>query len=170
MQLITTPPSILDVEASGFGSSSYPIEVGVARSDGEKFCRLIKPFTSWQHWDSQAENLHGISRQNIEQHGIDGREVCIQLNDFLAGQIVYSDGWVVDNPWLIKLYAEAGVVMSFKFSALEYLLSEQQMNLWQKTKRAVIAKISARRHRASIDAEVIQQTFVQTQQESQAFA
>ena len=76
------PPTILDVEASGFGSDSFPIEIGVKRSDGARFCRLIKPYQSWTHWNSEAESLHGITRDVLSQYGIDGREVCIQLNAF----------------------------------------------------------------------------------------
>ena len=37
-----------DVEASGFGSASYPIKVGVVTADGSRYCRLIKPFQDWQ--------------------------------------------------------------------------------------------------------------------------
>ena len=36
-------PNIIDVEASGFGPHSYPIEVGLALGDGSKFCSLILP-------------------------------------------------------------------------------------------------------------------------------
>ena len=34
-------PDIIDIEASGFGPDSYPIEIGVALSSGEKYCSLI---------------------------------------------------------------------------------------------------------------------------------
>jgi hypothetical protein len=43
-------PIIIDVEASGLGHGSYPIEVGFALADGETHCRLIKPEEDWQHW------------------------------------------------------------------------------------------------------------------------
>ncbi len=96
-------PTIIDVEASGFGASSYPIEVGVINQSGKKFCNLIKPQNDWTHWDARAESLHGISRQLLAQKGLPVQEVCLQLNQFLMGQTVYSDGWVVDDTWLIKL-------------------------------------------------------------------
>jgi hypothetical protein len=47
-------PAIIDVEASGFGSLSYPIEVGVVDQTGIRFCSLIKPQNDWIHWDEQA--------------------------------------------------------------------------------------------------------------------
>ena len=42
-------PSIIDVEASGFGAASYPIEIGVVRYDGAKWCKLLRPLDDWTH-------------------------------------------------------------------------------------------------------------------------
>ncbi len=156
-------PTIIDVEASGFGSHGYPIEVGVIRSDGARFCRLIKPFEHWHHWDKSAEALHGISREHLSEYGFDGHEVCVELNDFLANSTVYSDGWVVDHPWLIKLFAASGIDMTFSVRALEYVLNEYQMEHWMVVKNRIVARFNGKRHRASTDAEIIQQTFMQTQ-------
>ncbi len=156
-------PTIIDVEASGFGSLGYPIEVGVIRSDGARFCRLIKPFEHWTHWDDKAEALHGISREHLSANGFDGHQVCLELNDFLANSTVYSDGWVVDHPWLIKLFAASGTEMTFSVRALEYVLSEYQMEHWRQVKNRIVARFDGKRHRASTDAEIIQQTFMQTQ-------
>ncbi len=157
-----SPPPILDIEASGFGAQSYPIEIGVAGTNGERFCRLIKPLPQWKHWDEKAEALHGISREQLALHGFDAREVCNELNAFLNGQQAYSDGWVVDNPWLIKLYSGAGVEMGFRLSALEYILSETQMENWHAMKKHIQKQYDVDRHRASVDAEIIQQTFLQS--------
>lgn len=155
-------PSIIDVEASGFSSYSYPIEVGVIRGDGARFCRLIRPYPQWTHWDNSAEALHGLSRDHLHKWGNDGREVCLALNHFLANATVYSDGWVVDHPWLIKLYAAAEVKMSFHVRALEYVLKEAQMDIWMHTKKQVVSQFDGCRHRASTDAEIIQKTFIRT--------
>ena len=40
-------PLIIDVEASGFGATSYPIEVGVALDGRDNFCSLILPASDW---------------------------------------------------------------------------------------------------------------------------
>ena len=162
------PPTILDVEASGFGSNSFPIEIGVKRADGARFCRLIKPYEGWAHWDAEAEALHGISRADLDKHGLDGKVVCEQLNLFLQQSMAYSDGWVVDYPWLIKLYAAAGITMSFRLSALEYVLTEVQMQRWHEVKKRIMSSHSEARHRASVDAELIQQTFIETATASMA--
>ena len=127
-------PTIIDVEASGFSSHSYPIAVGVIRSDGARFCRLIRPYPQWSHWDKKAEALHGLSRDHLQKWGNDGRDVCLALNQFLATGTAYTDGWVVDHPWLFKLYAAAGVDLSFVVRALEYVLSYKQMDLCVSTK------------------------------------
>lgn len=152
-------PTIIDVEASGFGPKSYPIEIGVVRHDGERYCRLIRPFDDWDFWQVSAQEVHGISRQDLMDYGTSGVEMCHELNEFLSGQTAYSDGWVVDSPWVIKLFERAGVKMSFHLSSLEMILNENQMNLWHTTKDKVINKLQLKRHRASNDALIIQQTF-----------
>lgn len=157
-------PHIIDIEASGFGPDSYPIEVGVVSADGQKFCRLITPLPDWQHWSDEAEALHHISMDVLLEFGDDARLVCQQLNQFCQGQRLYSDGWVVDYPWLIKLFSAVGMSMSFSVSPLEAILSEHQMDVWQKTRQAIWKKTSGERHRASHDAEVIQQVYVSTRQ------
>ena len=62
------PPPILDIEASGFGPGSYPIEVGFVTSDGKAWCSLIRPESDWRHWDEKAAAMHGITRGNIVGH------------------------------------------------------------------------------------------------------
>ena len=56
-------PAVLDVEASGFGRHSYPVEVGYVLPDGSTFCTLIRPEPEWTHWDPEAERLHHITRE-----------------------------------------------------------------------------------------------------------
>ena len=64
-----TLPTVLDIEASGFGRGSYPIEVGIARADGSCCAFLIQPLDEWVHWDPKAELLHGISRERLMKEG-----------------------------------------------------------------------------------------------------
>jgi hypothetical protein len=40
-------PTIIDIEASGLGKGSYPIEVGFISGKGETGCTLIKPLAHW---------------------------------------------------------------------------------------------------------------------------
>lgn len=161
-------PNIIDIEASGFGSSSYPIEIGVVRSDGERYSRLIKPFDDWTHWDKNAELVHKISREELSTDGIHGVKVCLELNDFLKNATVYSDGWQVDSVWLNALYSRARVEKTFHISSLEMILSPHQLKNWHHTKDAVINNLNIKRHLASNDALIIQQTFALSETGSSA--
>lgn len=156
-------PFIIDVEASGFGVFSYPIEVGVAMSSHAKYCSLIEPAPRWTHWDSRAEAFHHIQRSQLIEHGRPVYQVATQLNQLLQGATVYSDGWVVDRPWLITLFDAARLEMSFHVSALEMILSEKQMEIWHSTKSQILEESQGVRHRASYDAWVVQETFRRTQ-------
>lgn len=153
------PPIIIDIEASGFGSGSYPIEIGVVMGDGRKYCSLIQPRDDWTHWDPRAEKVHGIARDTLLANGRPVFEVAGKLNDLLRGCTAYSDGWVVDRPWLDQLYAAASMRCEFTLSPLEMILSEPQMAAWADTKRMLLAENCEPRHRASNDALVVQATF-----------
>ena len=155
-------PNIIDIEASGFGGESYPIEVGLILSTGERFCILILPADGWKHWSKEAEKIHHISRETLKIYGKSVVDVACLLNKKLAGMTLYSDGWVVDKPWLTRLFYASGMEMKFTVSSLEMILSEDQMKIWHKTKDKVIIKSNVQRHRASNDAWVIQETYRET--------
>ncbi len=155
-------PMIIDVEASGFGAMSYPIEVGVALEDGGKFCSLIMPAPGWTHWDQEAEKVHRVPRDVLETHGKPLDVVAAELNALLRGRTLYTDGWVVDKPWLTTLFHAARTPMAFSVSPLEAILTEQQMAVWHETKDAILAELKLARHRASHDAWVIQETWRKT--------
>lgn len=155
-------PIIIDIEASGFGAMSYPVEVGVAMASGQRHSMLVLPVSDWTHWDESAESLHQISREVLLAHGRPVQDVANRLNSLLAGQATYSDGWVVDRPWIGNLFHVARVAMQFTLSPIEQLMSEAQLECWDTVKLQVIDEGSETRHRASYDAWVIQQTFLRS--------
>jgi hypothetical protein len=155
-------PYIIDLEASGFGSKSYPIEVGLALEPGQRYCTLIKPADHWDHWDEGAESVHKISRENLFKSGLPVTEVAHQLNHQLNNKVVFSDAWGVDNRWIIELFAAAGIDKTFGVSALEMILTERQIDLWLETRNAVIQDLGLERHRASNDSWIIQETYIRT--------
>lgn len=157
-------PYIIDVEASGFGPHSYPIEVGVALEPERKFCSLIAPEPGWTHWDDSAEKIHRVPRDVLETHGRPAVEVANSLNELLGNATVYSDGWVVDQPWLIQLFSCARVRQRFSISPLELILSEHQMAVWHAVKADVTRELALMRHRASFDAMIIQETYCRTRE------
>lgn len=157
-------PIILDVEASGFGIGSYPIEVGVAMPGGQSYCSLISPEAEWSHWDEKAERLHHLKRELLLQYGKSVQEVANKLNELLEGKTVYSDAWGNDMSWLSLLFDRAGVSQKFALDSLHGLLSIEQQVIWDRTKQQVIDEHALTRHRASADARILQETYIQTLQ------
>lgn len=149
-------PTILDIEASGFGRGSYPIEVGFVLPDGHAWCSLIRPEPDWRHWDPQAQARHHISRELALRHGRSAAEVAGALNQRLNGRVAYCDGWAHDYPWLARLYEAAKLTPSFRLEHLLSLLDEGQARRFDALKREVIAESSGQRHRASTDARMLQ--------------
>ena len=152
-------PTIIDLEASGFGANSYPIEVGIALASGQTACYLICPQTEWDHWDQASEDLHGLRREQLLKFGKPVAEVARSLNKLLGTQTVYSDAWGFDQTWMSRLYDCAGVRQHFKLEALQSLFSEQQFALWNQTLEQVFGECQFLRHRASNDARAIQLAF-----------
>ncbi|HSD39813.1 MAG TPA: hypothetical protein VLC92_20065 [Rhodocyclaceae bacterium] len=157
-------PTVIDLEASGFGTGSYPIEVGFVLPDGSTQCMLIKPDESWTHWDSRAEAVHGITRETLQAHGKPPLEVASKLNRSLAGLTVYSDAWAHDFTWLSVLYEAAGLVPTFKLEHLMVLMDECSKTHWNNARSSVENELQVRRHRASNDARVLQMTFLRLRQ------
>lgn len=156
-------PTIIDVEAAGFGYRSYPIEIGLALSEGVRFSALILPLPDWDYWDPAAESVHHLSREVLMRRGKPAAVVADALNALLEDRTVFSDGWVVDKPWVDQLYYATGVRQRFTVSSLEIILSEPQMAIWHDTKAQVIGELKLKRHRASTDAMIIQETYMRTQ-------
>lgn len=151
-------PTMLDVEASGFGRHSYPIEIGFVLPDGHAFCTLIQPAADWTHWDIAAERVHHIARALIVQRGRPAAEVARMLNESLNGQVVYSDGWANDYSWLGVLFDEAGTSPRFKLENLRALLQDDEADRWHIVKQQVALERGPQRHRASADARLLQLT------------
>lgn len=152
-------PTVLDVEASGFGRNSYPIEIGFVLPDGHTFCTLIRPLDHWTHWDAQAALTHHIPRTLLETRGQSVVEVAQKLNRDLRGMTVYSDGWVNDYSWLGALFDAADMTPSFRLENLRVLLTEAEAEQWHVIKEQIGAERGANRHRASADARLLQLTY-----------
>jgi hypothetical protein len=140
----------------------YPIEVGVVLSNGQRYSRLIKPMTDWTFWCEEAENVHGIERSTLEKQGLTIDVVATELNQLLKGKKIYSDCWVVDKPWLEKLFVASRIKPQFSLSPIEAILPDQQMALWKQANEITIKELNVRRHRASTDALIIQQTYLKS--------
>ncbi len=159
-----TPPIILDIEASGFGKNSYPIEVGFINESLNTWCALIKPEADWYHWDSSAESMHYITRESLLNHGKPAQLVAQALNDQLRNKTVYSDGWMHDFIWISLLFDSANTAPHFKLEDLRNVLTPKQEATWHDTKNLVQQELKIKRHRASVDAKVLQLTWQRTRE------
>lgn len=157
---IEAVPTVVDVEASGFGKGSYPIEVGFVLPDGRSDCMLIRPRDQWLHWDPGAESLHHISRAQLALHGQPIRAVVDRLDAQLAGRTVYTDGWGNDYSWLAMLYDAVDRTPTYRLDSLQKLLTEEELARWDQARADVAKEFPATRHRASADARLLQATVV----------
>lgn len=159
-------PNIIDIEASGFGKESYPIEVGYILGNGDTFCSLIQPAKGWDKWDESAEKIHGIGQQTLLKVGHPVTEIAQALNQQLSGETLYSDAWGNDSSWLGLLFDVADLPMRFRIDSIRYLLTEDQAAHWHATKEKVIKSTPLKRHRASSDAAILQKTYALIKEES----
>ena len=105
---------VIDIEASGLSTDSYPIEIAWLDEEGNKDSFLIAPAENWLHWDDYAEScIHKISRDELFQKGITHLQAANRLNNALSGKTVLSDVVRWDKFWLKQLYSEAQVSMAF---------------------------------------------------------
>lgn len=158
------PPIILDIEASGFGKDSYPIEIGFIDENLHTWCTLIKPEADWQHWDKSAEHMHAITRESLLNHGKTSEIVAETLNEKLRDKIVYTDGWMHDFTWISLLFDSAHLAPRFKLEDLRHVLTSKQQDCWHTVKNNILADLKTHRHRASIDAKVLQLTWLRTRE------
>jgi hypothetical protein len=156
-------PTVIDIEASGFGRGSYPIEIGFVLPDGRGDCMLIRPTELWLHWDPGAESLHHITRDQLFRYGKPIEEVIDRLEAQLRGKTVYSDGWGNDYSWLSALYDAADRHLGFHLDSLQKLLTQEELNRWDAIKAVVSNEAPAERHRASADARLLQSTVARLQ-------
>jgi hypothetical protein len=119
----------LDFEASGLGTSSYPIEVAWCDAgSGEQDSFLIDPQSvpGWTHWDEVAEGIHGLARGELQAQGVTAAAACWRLNRALEGKMVYCDALEFDHFWMRRLYDAAQMRPLFRLRGLEVLLNAAQ--------------------------------------------
>ena len=118
---------LLDCEASGLASKSYPIEIAwlnVATFEEDSF--LINPFScsTWDHWDHSAEQIHGLCVNELIEKGITVQEAAERLSGSLSGQKVYTDCPAHDYTWVQRLYSVANARMDVRFGDVFDLVHE----------------------------------------------
>lgn len=115
----------LDVEASGLGVKTYPIQVGWANMGLQAWDHLIRPTEKWLtrfDWQIEAEEIHGLDQADLDRYGHDPRSVALAVNNALADRYVVSDAQSFDQAWLDVLYLAADVTPSFRLYSWEDLI------------------------------------------------
>lgn len=110
--------AFFDVEASGLHETSYPIEMGWSDDGLNVTSFLIRPAPDWdeEDWLVTAQDIHGISREQIMDEGILIKEAVERLNGCLGGRFVFSDAPRQDMLWLRRLYVAANARINFQIS------------------------------------------------------
>ncbi|MGV6801031.1 MAG: hypothetical protein ACWA5L_03830 [bacterium] len=116
--------AFIDLEASGLGPKSWPIEIGWGFVDWPVRSVLIKPAPTWtlDAWEKAAERLHRISMPTLLQEGQPILETAMMLNAALGNAIVYSDAPNYDGFWLYRLYEAAGITANFTLNDFAQLI------------------------------------------------
>lgn len=156
----------LDIEASGIHPESYPIEIGVILPNGDAYCNLIKPASTWTYWDDDAEKIHGISQDELIQYGKEVLEVARELNHFLKDITVYSDCWLLDQPWLTTLFQQTSNEPTFKLMDIMYIMAENRYEQLTAAKSEAASHLQLKRHRATNDAPILQLAYSNLHQQS----
>lgn len=141
----------MDLEASGLGPRSYPIEVAwKCGATGECDSFLINPESAygWNDWDPIAAEIHNIPRDHLIKEGISVREACKRLNQFIGDRDVISDALEFDYFWIRRLF-EAGMMKpTFKMKGIDHILEGEQLIMYR-----LVASAQVRNHRAMDDVE-----------------
>lgn len=117
------PSFFIDFEASGIAPDSYPIEVAVLSSD-TSFSSLIKPARYWTHWSFDAQDMHGLSQDQLREQGDPADVVARRMNQLFSGQVLCSDS-PQDGFWFDVLYEAADLMPTFQLKPLEVFVGRE---------------------------------------------
>lgn len=120
---VERPSFFIDFEASGIAPESYPIEVAVVSSK-TSFSSLIKPARYWTHWSFDAQDMHGLTQDQLHQEGDTPAAVARNMNQLFSGQVLCSDS-PQDGFWLDVLYEAADLIPTFKLKPLEVFVGRE---------------------------------------------
>lgn len=153
--------AVIDVEASSL-VHGYPIEIGWATEDGRIGALLVRPHEEWRdlRWDSNAEHLHDLTRELLDERGVSPAEAVARLNGELVGCKCLSDAPAFDWRWL-ALALEYSDSETFSFDLLQVPIETalqfeaEHRDLRAAYVNAIVSEASRRRnHTAAGDAAV----------------
>jgi len=100
------PHLIIDIEASGLGPGSFPIEIGWF-GFGCAVWRISadRPEADWplSAWDEVAEDSHAIWLAMLRREGMLAADLCRALRGAFNGLMLVSAADLSDQAWLDRL-------------------------------------------------------------------
>ena len=117
----------LDIEASSLSEGSYPIEVAWGDESGQIESHLINPYLypdSFTDWSPDAQAVHGLSRDYLNENGKHPKQVAERLCSELNGHLVVSDAPDFDNFWLQRLFDAVGMSNLIEIQHIESQLQK----------------------------------------------
>lgn len=150
---------LIDIEASGLGPESYPIEIGISLGAHHLESWLINPewVDEWIDsggWDELSETVHGLTPETLSEQGEDPLRVVSALNRRLAGMTLYSDGAEYDREWVRRLFAATLLRPAFEIRSVYAWAAERHGRSAVATLKASLEG-AERPHRARGDLIVI---------------
>jgi len=123
--------ALIDVKASGLMSGSFPVEVGYLTYGLDALKNwtprvssyLVRPDPFWSlyHWDSFAEQMHGLSHSHLRRFGEDTKSIAAHLQADLASHLVFTDAPEHDAQWLDVLHTSASRPREYKIYPINRL-------------------------------------------------
>jgi len=120
---VERPAFFIDFEASGIAPDSYPIEVAVVSSESS-YSSLIMPAHYWTHWSFDAQDMHGVTQNQLREQGDTPGAVARSMNQLFSGQVLCSDS-PQDTFWLDVLFEAADLAPTFELKPLEVFVGRQ---------------------------------------------
>jgi len=136
----------LDFEASGLHPESYPIEIGICYGR-KSYSALIRPTSYWTYWSPDAQDIHGITREELEAKGKSVQTIAEDLNRLFAGQVLWADS-NYDNMWMDALFSAVDIEPKFLVGNLYGFVPEEEKKSYMFLPEVVV-------HRALKDARDI---------------
>jgi hypothetical protein len=156
--MVTHFPNFIDFEASSLSDNSYPIEVAWNSTDGSVESYLISPesMPSWTDWDSAAEEVHGIPREELIRNGKSPKWLCEHMAKQCGGSVFVSDAPPFDSRWLSVLFsandsAPPFQIHGFKSVGVFNVLENAVLGRYCREARESVKG----QHRAAIDVEYL---------------
>ncbi|QQR68376.1 MAG: hypothetical protein IPI58_05840 [Alphaproteobacteria bacterium] len=160
--MIPTAPVFYDCEASGL--DGYVIEIGWAfvRPQQPQIVSaacLVRPPAAWEiedSWDTNAEELHGLSLEQVRHQGLAVETIAARMNRELEGRELFSDS-PYDEAWARQIFEAADVEPAFVFRRMDadillaQMVAARGLDL-DRYRQAREQAEHARRHRAEADA------------------